>query len=228
MVDDVQNAEVSNEASATEDTALSAEAANTQSEAKTEETNEAQGSEETKLEKLYDNSDASEASDEAEVGAKAEEPEATAVDFEALEMPEGFELDQGALDKAKPIFAELGIDSQEGVQKLVSLFAEVQGDQAAQVASAIATQHEEWLAPVKAEWGSDYDERLGTAAKAMKAIGGDELAEALNITGAGNHSAVIKAFYKVGSLMSEDALVAGDSAVNKPNPMTSIYPSMKG
>jgi hypothetical protein len=225
MSEEVQNAEVAETAPAATDTALSAAAANTQAEVKTEESSEAQTPEQ-KLEKLYD-SDKSEASDEQNTDAKTEEVEAQSVDYEALTVPEGFELDQGVLDKAKPVFAELGIDSQEGVQKLVNLFAEVQGEQAAEVASSITARYDEWLGSVKAEWGSDYESNLGTAVKAVKGLGGEELIEALNITGAGNHPAIIKAFHKVGSLIGEDQFAAGDSAINRSNPLDTIYPSMK-
>ena len=225
--ENVQTAEVAETAEAVTETALSAAAADTQAEAKTEESTEVQKTDDTKLEQLYDKDAQSEASDTEDAKEEAAEVAAESVDYEALTVPEGFELDQGILDKAKPVFAELGIDSQEGVQKLVDLFAEVQGQQAADVASSITTRYDEWLGSVKAEWGSDYDSNLGTAVKAVKGLGGEDLIEALNITGAGNHPAIIKAFHKVGSLMGEDQLAAGDSAINQSNPIGKIYPTMK-
>lgn len=234
----VQKAEAPAQATASNGTALT-EVAATQAKVELKET----GAEASNLGSLYKDDDvkgdakveakADDAKVEAKAddkeGSKAEAKEATAtgeIDYDAIVIPEGFELDAALMDKAKPVFEEIGIKDQAGVQRLVDFFSEIQGEAAAASASLIKTTHDEWLSSIKTEWGADYEANLGVAAKAVGALGGDELKAALNVTGAGNNPAIIKAFQKVGKLISEDQLVAGDRAVNKGNGLSKLYSSM--
>ena len=235
MTIEVQNAEAPAPAPAETGTALTGVVA-TQAEVELKET----GAEADKLATLYDSekskndkaeakADDAEASDKTE--AKADDAKDKAaeggIDYDAITVPEGFELDAALMDKAKPIFEEIGIKDQAGVQRLVDFFSEIQGEAAAASASLIQATHTEWLSSIKTEWGADYESNLGIAAKAVGALGGDELKVALNVTGAGNNPAIIKAFQKVGKLISEDQLVAGDKAVSKGNGLKTLYSSMR-
>jgi len=231
MTKEVQNAEAPAAAPAADGTALT-EVAATQAKVELKST----GAEADKLGTLYDSEDAKTTADtKAEPEAKGDDKEATEadakeatgeVDYDAITVPEGFELDAALMDRAKPIFEEIGIKDQAGVQRLVDFFSEIQGEAAAASASLIQATHTEWLSSIKTEWGADYESNLGIAAKAVGALGGDELKAALNVTGAGNNPAIIKAFQKVGKLISEDQLVAGDKAVNKSNGLSKLYSSM--
>jgi len=239
MTKEVQNAEAPAAAPAADGTALT-EVAATQAKVELKST----GAEADKLETLYDSEKSKTTADtKAEPEAKAPDAEAKGddkeateadakeatgeVDYEAITVPEGFELDAALMDRAKPIFEEIGIKDQAGVQRLVDFFSEIQGEAAAASASLIQATHTEWLSSIKTEWGADYESNLGIAAKAVGALGGDELKAALNVTGAGNNPAIIKAFQKVGKLISEDQLVAGDKAISKSNGLGQLYSSMK-
>lgn len=231
MTKEMQNAEAPAAAPAADGTALT-EVAATQAEVELKST----GAGADKLETLYDSDKSKTTADtKAEPEAKAPDAEAKGdakeatgeIDYEAITVPEGFELDAALMDKAKPIFEEIGIKDQAGVQRLVDFFSEIQGEAAAASASLIQATHTEWLSSIKTEWGADYESNLGIAAKAVGALGGDELKAALNVTGAGNNPAIIKAFQKVGKLISEDQLVAGDKAISKSNGLGQLYSSMK-
>lgn len=231
MTKEMQNAEAPAAAPAADGTALT-EVAATQAEVELKST----GAGADKLETLYD-SDKSKTTADAKAEPEAKAPDAEAkgddkeatgeIDYEAITVPEGFELDAALMDKAKPIFEEIGLKDQAGVQRLVDFFSEIQGEAAAASASLIQATHTEWLSSIKTEWGADYESNLGIAAKAVGALGGDELKAALNVTGAGNNPAIIKAFQKVGKLISEDQLVAGDKAISKSNGLGQLYSSMK-
>ena len=238
MTKEVQNTEAPAVAPAAGGTALTDVAA-TQAEVELKST----GAGADKLETLYDSekskttaetkaepeakADDAKGEDKAEDVTKADAKETTGeIDYEAITVPEGFELDAALMDRAKPIFEEIGIKDQAGAQRLVDFFSEIQGEAAAASASLIQATHTEWLSSIKTEWGADYESNLGIAAKAVGALGGDELKAALNVTGAGNNPAIIKAFQKVGKLISEDQLVAGDKAVNKSNGLSKLYSSM--
>jgi hypothetical protein len=231
MTKEMQNAEAPAAAPAADGTALT-EVAATQAEVELKST----GAGADKLETLYDSEKSKTTADtKAEPEAKAPDAEAKGdakeatgeIDYEAITVPEGFELDAALMDKAKPIFEEIGLKDQAGVQRLVDFFSEIQGEAAAASASLIQATHTEWLSSIKTEWGADYESNLGIAAKAVGALGGDELKAALNVTGAGNNPAIIKAFQKVGKLISEDQLVAGDKAISKSNGLGQLYSSMK-
>jgi len=166
-----------------------------------------------------DNTVAGEVKDEAgaEDSSKSEETieetkeetkeEVVAVDYDNLELPEGYEMDATALDAAKPIFEELGLD-QKGVQALVGLMSKIETSRAEATATSVSGQAETWVGEVKEEWGGAYDANVEIAKKAV-ALGGEELQDALALTGAGNHPAVIKFFHRVGMTISEDTFANG-------------------
>lgn len=152
-----------------------------------------------------------------------------AADYADFTLPDGVEIDASALEAAKPLFKELGID-QAGAQKLVEFYASKLGE----VASTINAQAEalvaEWQGQIKQDWGAKYDANLSVAAKAVQ-LGGPELRDALNETGAGNHPAIIKFFHKIGSTISEDKMDGNTrttpAAKDAREVIGSLYPTMQ-
>lgn len=221
MADVAQNAEVSSEvgapANAAPDTVLTSSP---------EEATQPQSVDEVAKETTAPDQKVEAEGDEGEADKSATSDGDPAVDYDALTVPEGFEMDGRALEAAKPVLEELGITDQAQAQKLVDLFAGIQQQQAEASAEALTKTHEEWVAAIKSDWGSSFDERLAVAGKAVE-LGGDELREALAITGAGNHPAVIKFFHRIGTAVSEDKLVAGDMKVSSKAPLEKrLYTSM--
>lgn len=166
---------------------------------------------------------------EAEAPAVEAEAVAEAADYTDFELPEGVDLDASALDAAKPIFKELGLD-QAGAQKLVEFYASKLGEVAGTISAQAEALTAEWQGQIKQDWGAKYDANLSVAAKAVQ-LGGPELRDALNETGAGNHPAIIKFFHQIGSTISEDRMDGNTrttpAAKDAREVIGSLYPTMQ-
>lgn len=141
-----------------------------------------------------------------------------------LKMPEGVELDKAAADEFTAIAKELKL-SAEGAQKL----ADVGAKMAQRQAEAHANLVESWVEQVKTDkeiGGDKLNENLAVARKAVDAFGTPELKDFLNATGLGNHPALIKAFYKAGKAISEDAFVKGTTKGPETDMAKKMYPTM--
>ena len=133
----------------------------------------------------------------------------SAVEYDGFELPEGMELDAVALEKAAPVFKELGL-TKEQAQKLVSMRAtEIQEQN-----DTFEKTKADWLTAAKQDkdiGGDKFDESVGDARRFVDNFGSPELKSLLDSTGLGNNVSVIKAFARAGKLMKED--VPGGSTV---------------
>lgn len=128
--------------------------------------------------------------------------------------PEGMELDAVAVEAFTPIAKELGLN-QAQAQKLADLYAGQVGRVMAQVQEAQAAQEAAWVSEIKADpeiGGAKLEGNLSVAAKAIDAFGGADLRQALTITGAGNHPAIVRAFVEIGKAISEDNFIRSNGA----------------
>lgn len=146
-----------------------------------------------------------------------------------FKMPEGVALDKALLDKALPMFKDLGL-SQDAAQKLVSFQAEnVKSEIDARLTDYNKTV-EGWKQETMKSLGADYEKELGFAAKALDAYGSKELRQLLDQTGFGNNPLIAKMLVAVGKAMSEDAVVEGSRHAPS-DPETDLklamFPSMK-
>lgn len=151
-------------------------------------------------------------------------PEAVAPETYDLKMPEGVELDKAAADEFTAIAKELKLPA-EAAQKL----ADVGAKMAQRQVEAHAKLVESWTESVKTDkeiGGDKLTENLGIARKALDQFGTPELRDVLNMTGFGNHPAVIKAFYKIGKAISEDGFVTGTAKGPSNDPAKAMFPSM--
>jgi len=136
-------------------------------------------------------------------------PEAQAPESYDLKMPEGVELDKAAADEFTAIAKEMKLPA-DAAQKL----ADVGAKMAQRQVEAHAKLVESWTESVKTDkeiGGDKLAENLGIARKALDQFGTPELKDVLNMTGFGNHPAVIRAFYKIGKAISEDGFVKGST-----------------
>lgn len=119
--------------------------------------------------------------------------------------PEGQELDANALSVFEPIAKELGL-TQEQAQKLVDIYPQIQQQQA----EAWSKQIAEWGEQVKADkeiGGDKFTASVGLAQRALDQFGNPELREYLQVSGLGNHPALVRFCTKVGKSMAEDSFV---------------------
>lgn len=123
-----------------------------------------------------------------------------------FKAPEGVEqLDPQALAVFEPIAKELGL-SQEQAQKLVDIYPQIQQQQA----EAWSKQVTDWGDQVKADkeiGGDKLTASVGQAQKALDQFGTPALRDYLENSGLGNHPELVRAFAKVGKMMSEDKII---------------------
>jgi chemotaxis protein histidine kinase CheA len=155
--------------------------------------------------------------------AKADKAKAGDIytDFEAID---GVELDQGLIDKAKPLFEKLNL-TKEQAQELVNF-------QAGQVKDQINLFEEtktKWAEEAKADkeiGGEAFEENVKHAISALDKFGTPELKKMLSQYGIGNNVEMIRLMSKVGRLTAED--VPGDKNKNageKNSRVNILYPS---
>ena len=156
--------------------------------------------------------------------SKAEdEPTVNAPEKYEFEMPEGVEFNQESFDKFEPLFRDLDL-TQEQAQKLVTAQTEWQTQANENYVNEWAKTQEKWVGDLKADTefgGANFDNNVSVAKQAMERFGSDELKQALNETGMGNHPEIIKVFHRVGSAIAEDTFSNGDSGHGKPT----LYPN---
>jgi hypothetical protein len=126
-------------------------------------------------------------------------------------LPEGIEIDPQAMTEAKQLFAVDGL-SQERAQNYLDLYTNKLKEAAEAPYQLWAETQRDWQQQIKTDreiGGAKLAGNLAVAAKAVDRFGGDSLRQALNVSGAGNHPDVVRAFVRIGKAISEDALVLG-------------------
>ncbi|MEM6898455.1 MAG: hypothetical protein AAF583_01610 [Pseudomonadota bacterium] len=193
----------------------------------TEDTKEADTSEETKDEKTEDEDE---------------------IEYTDFTFAEGVDVNESAMEVAVPKFKELGLD-QEQAQGVIDLFQDVSGMSAERAAKDYSDQVETYTTEIKTVWGDKFEDNLKVSAKATdyfdkllreqlpedkRTADGENgnsvpvtpFRDALNVTGAGNHPAIIQAIHHFATLISED----GVADTVRPNGQTKtvaeeMYPS---
>lgn len=151
--------------------------------------------------------------------------------YEAFTFPEGVQVDEAVLAQATPIFKDVGLN-QEQAQKLVSLYAGMQQEAAAQQIAGFNQVKNDWKAAIKADPEFGGDKLKNTVGDAMTVIGkfGDkELLSDLKEWGWANHPGLIRLLARVKANLSEDTLVTADTTA-QPGAQRSaaevLWPSM--
>lgn len=133
--------------------------------------------------------------------------------YEDFKVPDGLKVNPEKMTAATTLFKELGLP-QDGAQKLVDLYAKELTEAAEAPLNAYLDQRKEWQKAVMAdpEIGGKLKEVRTTISRAIDTLGGPlakEFREAMDLTGAGDHPAFIKAFFKFGSQLTEGRHVNG-------------------
>ena len=126
-------------------------------------------------------------------------------------LPDGAAVDQEFLDALSPEFKEFGL-TQAQAQRLADKFAATQAARGAKQSETWAATVQGWVDQAKADQelgGVKWDATVKTAVRAMDRVGTPALREYLEATGGGNHPEVIRAFARMGALISEDRPAAG-------------------
>lgn len=145
-------------------------------------------------------------------------------------LPEGMEIDDAAWEKALPVFADLGL-KQDGVDKLVSLQAEIMKEAVEAQVQALADGHantlKTWESELKAmpEYkGEALKQAKGRVRDVLAKLGTPELRQLLGDSRQGyglvRNPHVFKFLDSLASKLSEDSLVRDDAGAPVKAPPT--------
>lgn len=132
-----------------------------------------------------------------------------------FKLPDGFALDETASKEIDTLFREIGL-GQDHAQKLVDYYVQKNQEAVEAPFKLWADTQKAWVDEIKADkdLGGRLPEVKTTIARAIDGLGDPKLAEsfreAMDITGAGNNPAFIRAFYKLAQQVTEGGHVAGN------------------
>jgi hypothetical protein len=139
-------------------------------------------------------------------------PEAPA--YGEFKLPDGATVDGASLEQATTLFKEAGLP-QEQAQKFIDLALSREQAAATKGVQAFVDLQTKWVSEIKADpeiGGTRFEASMASAGRAIDRLGVPGLREALNLTGAGNNPAIVKAFVRLGQMVSEDRFMPGRNA----------------
>lgn len=153
-----------------------------------------------------------------------------------FKAPEGFAIDDKAVETLSPVLKEIGI-SNDGLQKLVDAYAPIVKQQ---ISAALQSAQQEntkvfndlvegWKTETKQVIGADFDKANKTLGKVLRQFGTPELIQDLNDYGFGNNPHLVKFVLAVGKAISEDTFVEGKTNLasnSEEAELQKLYPSM--
>lgn len=149
-----------------------------------------------------------------------------------FKLTEGQTIDQATVDAAVPIFKELALN-QTQADKLIEFYNKTVGDRVKTNVDSMMAMREGWRKDVAAdkEIGGKMDSvkaDIGRALTNLPPALVTEFKSAMDLTGAGDHPAFIKAFYQLSQMVNEGKPVmpGGASPHGQRAPGTSAKPSM--
>jgi hypothetical protein len=149
-----------------------------------------------------------------------EGPDGAPEAYADFKVPDGFTLDPEVSKEAGTIFKDLNL-TQDSAQRLVDFYVSKTQEAAQQPFKTWENMQKEWRDAVAkdTEIGGKLAEVKTTVSRAIDSLGDAKLAsdfrEAMDITGAGNHPAFVKAFYRLARQVTEGGHVQG----GKPSPL---------
>jgi len=135
--------------------------------------------------------------------------------YEDFKAPDGYQIDKAFVESALPVFKELGL-TQDQAQKLVDI--QVQRE------LVLAKGPQETYERTRQEWQTKtlndadikkagIDTVKADIGRALNALGDNaltaEFKQAMDLTGAGDHPAFVKAFWKLSQFITEGKHVTG-------------------
>ena len=164
-----------------------------------------------------------------------------------FKAPDNYTLDPKAVEAALPIFKELGL-TQDQAQKLVDLQIARDIEAAKAPTTAVETMRADWRSKVAADTelkaavngdktGLDAVKLdIGRALTHLPPAEAAEFKSAMDLTGAGDHPAFVKAIWKLSQLVTEGKHVTGGNpsplgqrapgAADKPSAAKSMFPNL--
>lgn len=164
-------------------------------------------------------------------GEKPPAPEPMKPEDYTLELPEGIAADDPLLAAFLEGAAKGGMDN-ESVQAVVASLGPKLAEQMAAPIKAWTALNEQWQAEVKADpviGGANLPATIQTVTDAINLVSTPDEArsvrEALTMTGAGNHPAVVRLMHRLASRLTEQRPVQGKSPAEVKSPAAVLYPT---
>ena len=163
---------------------------------------------------------------------KADEPEMRAEDYVLDPLPEGMTRDDPMLAKFLEGAARGRMDG-ESVKAIVAEMAPMIREQMDAPARLWVEMNAAWKNEIMsdAEIGGEKfaTHTLPTIQSALEQFGDPKIFEALHVTGAGNHPAIVRTLYKLASQVTEAKTVpvTNTTPVAVPSRAAALYPSAK-
>lgn len=151
---------------------------------------------------------------EAPVPAAEPAPEPEAPVYGEFKLPDGASVDGEQLEQATALFKEAGLPHEQA-QKFIDLALSREQAAATRGVQAFVDLQTKWVSEIKADpeiGGTRFEASMASAGRAIDRLGVPGLKEALNLTGAGNNPAIVKAFVRLGQMVSEDRFMPGRNA----------------
>ena len=145
------------------------------------------------------------------LGSDAAAPPTTYTEFK---LPEGATVDGDSMKSASDLFADSWLN-QEQAQKFIDLAVSREQAAARKGLQAFVDLQTKWVSEIKADpdiGGDRLQASLASATRAIDRLAIPGLREALDLTGAGNNPAIVKAFARIGQMISEDRFRPGNGA----------------
>lgn len=128
---------------------------------------------------------------------------------EASEYTFADEINEDGANWARDVFFEAGL-TQDQAKLVTEKYHALEQARLAEMEAASASEADQNMSVLKAEFGEAFEERVNLAKRAVNELGGDELKTLLNETGLGNNAQVVKLFAKIGKEILEDRILESD------------------
>jgi hypothetical protein len=151
-----------------------------------------------------------------------------------IKLPDGVVADTALLEKAVPLFKELGLKGEQA-QRVVDLYVARQAEQATQNAADWAEQDKAWVKEVKDDKELGGEKLEANVRKARQAVAklAPDLPEELTRLGLANHPGFLRLFHRISQAIGDDTIsgkvggavpakLSGDQALTH-----ELYPSMR-
>jgi len=173
-------------------------------------------------------------------GTSTTTPPVGAPDAYEFKAPDGESLDAAVIEKVSPIFKELNL-STEQAQKLVDFYSAHTKESQTAVAKAVEDMRTEWRTQIMSDkdLGGKIEQvkvELGRAKDRLPAEVRSAFEEAMNVTGMGDHPAIVKGLYEFAKLVNEGTHVGGGApsphgqartgTANQPTLAGALYPHL--
>ena len=143
-----------------------------------------------------------------------------------FEVPEGFELPDDLKDEFTSILSDKDLSDKERAQKLIDMQTNHMSKQAEERSQQWEETQKEWISQLKNDkefGGANFEANVQVAQNAIEQFGGEELKQALDMSGMGNNPALVKMFAQVGRQISEAPVVDGKAPTREASLADVLY-----